>query len=119
MAATCSPTIRPAAGVDAVIATRRAAAAATIYMNIALANRAVLAMPIVLLAGLARARLELMQGFNIEGGALCDPCAPTVGRRQRPIGANNVANLYSIYAGPTLTKRHRQPRLRAGYRFGC
>lgn len=109
-----------AAGVDAVIATRRAEAAATIRYEHRFGESGGLGDADVL-SGLARARLELMQGFNIEGGALATRARADGRGADSGLfigGANNVANLYSIYAGPTLTKRIGNLDFGAGYRFG-
>ena len=109
-----------AAGVDAVIATRRAEAAATIRYEHRFGESGGLG-DADLLSGLARARLELMQGFNIEGGALATRARADGRGADSGLfigGANNVANLYSIYAGPTLTKRIGNLDFGAGYRFG-
>ena len=109
-----------AAGVDAVIATRRAEAAATIRYEHRFGESGGLGDADVL-SGLARARLELMQGFNIEGGALATRARADGQGADSGLfigGANNVANLYSIYAGPTLTKRIGSLDFGAGYRFG-
>lgn len=109
-----------AAGVDAVIATRRAEAAATIRYEHRFGESGGLGDADVL-SGLARARLELMQGFNIEGGALATRARAHGRGADSGLfigGANNVANLYSIYAGPTLTKRIGNLDFGAGYRFG-
>lgn len=109
-----------AAGVDAVIATRRAEVAATIRYEHRFGESGGLGDADVL-SGLARARLELMQGFNIEGGALATRARADGRGADSGLfigGANNVANLYSIYAGPTLTKRIGNLDFGAGYRFG-
>lgn len=109
-----------AAGVDAVIATRRAEAAATIRYEHRFGESGGLGYADVL-SGLARARLELMQGFNIEGGALATRARADGRGADSGLfigGANNVANLYSIYAGPTLTKRIGNLDFGAGYRLG-
>src|SRR5690606_38533657 len=73
------------------------------------------------ISGLARGRIEVARGLNLEGGALAT--------RTRADGqgadsglfigdTSNVANLYSLYAGPTLARRIGGLDFGAGYRFG-
>jgi hypothetical protein len=72
-------------------------------------------------SGLLRGRYEVARGFNLEAGGLAS--------RTRVDGAgagngivvgdrSNVANVYSVYAGPTLTQRVAGLDVGAGYRFG-
>lgn len=109
-----------AAGVDAAIVTNRAELAATVrYEHRFGWNGGVGDSDTI--SGLARGRIEVARGLNLEGGALAT--------RTRADGqgadsglfigdASNVANLYSVYAGPTLTRRIGALDLGAGYRFG-
>lgn len=72
-------------------------------------------------SGLARGRIEVARGLNLEAGALATRTrADNQGADSGLfIGdASNVANLYSVYAGPTLTKRIGGLDVGAGYRFG-
>lgn len=109
-----------AAGVDAAIVTSRAELAATVrYEHRFGWNGGVGDSDTI--SGLARGRIEVARGLNLEGGALAT--------RTRADGqgadsglfigdASNVANLYSVYAGPTLARRIGGLDLGAGYRFG-
>ncbi len=109
-----------AAGVDAAIVTNRAELAATVrYEHRFGWNGGVGDSDTI--SGLARGRIEVARGLNLEGGALAT--------RTRADGqgadsglfigdASNVANLYSVYAGPTLMRRIGGLDLGAGYRFG-
>lgn len=109
-----------AVGIDAAIVTSRAELAATLRYehrfgwgdDIGDSDT---------ISGLARGRIEVARGLNLEGGALAT--------RTRADGqgadsglfignASNVANLYSVYAGPTLTRRIGGLDVGAGYRFG-
>jgi hypothetical protein len=108
-----------AAGIDAAIVTRRAELAATLRYEhqFGWGNQG----DTDVVSGLARGRIEVARGLNLEGGALA---TRTRADRQGAdsglfIGnASNVANLYSVYAGPTLTKRISGLDFGAGYRFG-
>ena len=108
-----------AAGIDAAIVTRRAELAATLRYEhqFGWGNQG----DTDVVSGLARGRIEVARGLNLEGGALAT--------RTRADGqgahsglfignASNVANLYSVYVGPTLTKRIGGLDFGAGYRFG-
>ncbi|MBU0865534.1 MAG: hypothetical protein KKA44_10005 [Alphaproteobacteria bacterium] len=109
-----------AVGVDAAIVTTRAELAATLRYehrfgwgdDIGDSDT---------ISGLARGRIEVARGLNLEGGALAT--------RTRADGqgadsglfignASNVANLYSVYAGPTFARRIGGLDVGAGYRFG-
>jgi len=109
-----------AVGVDAAIVTTRAELAATLRYehrfgwNGGLGDSGTI-------SGLARGRIEVARGLNLEGGAL--------GTRNRGDGqgagrglfigdASNVAKLYSVYAGPTFARRIGGLDVGAGYRFG-
>ena len=108
-----------AAGVDAAIVTRRAELAATLRYEHQFGWGSQGDQDVI--SGLARGRIEVARGLNLEGGALA---TRTRADRQGAdsglfIGnASNVANLYSVYAGPTLTKRIGGLDFGAGYRFG-
>ena len=109
-----------AVGVEASIATRRAELAASIRyerrfgLSDGLADQDVL-------SGLLRGRYAVARGFNLEAGGLAT--------RTRADGAgaangiivgdrSNVANVYSVYAGPTIAQRVAGLDVGAGYRFG-
>ncbi|WP_428627960.1 hypothetical protein [Sphingopyxis sp.] len=109
-----------AVGVDAAIVTNRAELAASLRYEHRFGWNGGLSDSDTI-SGLARGRIELARGLNLEGGALAT--------RTRADGqgadsglfignASNVANLYSVYAGPTLTRRIGGLDLGAGYRFG-
>ncbi len=109
-----------AAGVDASIATRRAELAASIRyerrfgLSDGLADQDVI-------SGLARGRLEVARGFNLEAGALASRTrADGAGAANNVITGNrsNIANVYSVYAGPTFATRIANLDVGAGYRFG-
>ncbi|MBK6413599.1 hypothetical protein [Sphingopyxis sp.] len=109
-----------AVGVDAAIVTNRAEMAATLRYEHRFGWNGGLG-DADTISGLARGRIEAARGLNLEGGALAT--------RTRADGqgadsglfignASNVANLYSVYAGPTLTRRIGGLDVGAGYRFG-
>lgn len=109
-----------AVGVEANISTRRAELAASIRYERRFGLSDDLSDQDVI-SGLARGRFEVANGFNLEAGALAN--------RTRADGAggatgivvgdrSNVANVYSVYAGPTLTQRVAGLDVGAGYRFG-
>lgn len=108
-----------AVGVDAVIATRRAELAATVryehqfgWGNLGDSD---------VISGLARGRLEAARGLNLEAGALATRTRADGGGAFNGIvneRSSNVANLYSIYAGPTFARQIGGFDVGAGYRFG-
>ena len=108
-----------AAGVDAAIVTHRAELAATVRYEHQfgwgkLADQDIL-------SGLLRGRFEAARGLNLEAGALATRTRADVAGADNGIvnaDSSNVANLYSIYAGPTLTRRIGGLDVGAGYRFG-
>lgn len=109
-----------AAGIDASIATRRAELAASIRYEHRFGLSGGLADQDVL-SGLARGRFEVARGLNLEAGALATRTrADGAGAANNVITGNrsNVANVYSVYAGPTLTTRVAGLDVGAGYRFG-
>jgi hypothetical protein len=109
-----------AVGVDAAIVTTRAELAATLRYEHRFGWNGGLGDSDTI-SGLARGRIEAARGLNLEGGALAT--------RTRADGqgadsglfignASNVANLYSVYAGPTFARRIGGLDVGAGYRFG-
>lgn len=109
-----------AAGLDAAIVTTRAELAATVrYEHRFGWNGGQRDSDII--SGLARGRIELARGLNLEGGALATRTRADGGGADSGLfigDASNVANLYSVYAGPTLTRRIGGLDVGAGYRFG-
>lgn len=109
-----------AAGVDASITTRRAELAASIRyehrfgLSDGLADQDVL-------SGVARGRFEVARGLQLEAGALASRTRADGGGAANNVifgNRSNVANVYSVYAGPTLTTRVAGLDVGAGYRFG-
>lgn len=109
-----------AVGVDAAIVTRRAELAGTLRYEYRVGESGGLQDGDIV-SGLARGRIEVSRGLNLEAGALAT--------RSRADGqgaasglfignATNTANLYSVYAGPTLTQRLGGLDVGVGYRFG-
>ena len=109
-----------AVGVDAAIVTNRAELSGTLRYEHRIGWNGGLGDSDTI-SGLARGRIEAARGLNLEGGALAT--------RSRADGsgadsglfigdASNVANLYSLYAGPTFTRRIGGLDVGAGYRFG-
>ena len=109
-----------AVGVDAVIATNRAELSASLRYEHRFGWNGDLGDSDTI-SGLARGRIEAARGLNLEGGALATRTRAD-GQGADPglfIGdASNVANLYSLYAGPTFTRRIGGLDVGAGYRFG-
>ncbi|HMO74990.1 MAG TPA: hypothetical protein PKD99_08605 [Sphingopyxis sp.] len=109
-----------AAGVDAAIVTRRAELAATLRYEYRIGQSGGIGDSDTI-SGLLRGRYELTRGLNMEAGALATRT------RADPQGADNsvfvgngsnVANVYSVYAGPTFAHRVGGLDVGAGYRFG-
>lgn len=108
------------AGVDANIVTRRAELAASVRYEHRIAwdddieNQSSV-------TGVARGRVEVARGFNVEGGALATRTRAD-SRGAAPgiyVGdQGNTANIYSVYAGPTVTQQIGDLDVGAGYRFG-
>jgi hypothetical protein len=109
-----------AVGVDAAIVTNRAELAASVRYEHRFGWNGGLGDSDTV-SGLARGRIEVLRGLNLEAGALAT--------RTRADGqgadsglfigdASNVANLYSVYAGPTFARRIGGLDVGAGYRFG-
>ena len=109
-----------AVGVDASIATNRAELSGTLRYEHRIGWNGGLGDSDTI-SGLARGRIEAARGLNLEGGAIAT--------RSRADGrgadsglfigdASNAANLYSLYAGPTFTRRIGGLDVGAGYRFG-
>ena len=107
-----------AAGVDAAVETRRAEVAATLRYEHRFGESGGLG-DADILSGLARGRLEVARGLNLEGGALATRTRADGGGIGGLItGGDNIADVYSLYAGPTLAKRAGSLDVGAGYRFG-
>ena len=73
------------------------------------------------ISGLARARYDLTQGLALEAGALASRTSVDgrAGTANFTTGnVTNIANLYSIYAGPTFGRRFGLFDVGAAYRFG-
>lgn len=109
-----------AVGVDAAIVTNRAELAGTVRYEHRIGWNGGLGDSDTI-SGLLRGRIEAARGLNLESGALAT--------RTRADGqgaasglligdASNVANLYSLYAGPTFARRIGGLDVGAGYRFG-
>ncbi|MBD4285471.1 hypothetical protein GUH25_13490, partial [Xanthomonas citri pv. citri] len=73
------------------------------------------------LSGLARGSYLLSPGLSIDGGAIATR-ARSDNRGSAPgilIGEpDNITQVYSLYAGPTLSRPIGAARLDAGYRIG-
>ncbi|WP_432770857.1 MAG: hypothetical protein HEQ22_10560 [Sphingopyxis sp.] len=109
-----------AAGVDAAIVTRRAELAATVRYEYRIGESGGIGNSDSL-SGLVRGRVEALRGLNLEAGALATRTrADGVGGDNGIFTGDdsNVANLYSIYAGPTFARRIGGLDVGAGYRFG-
>lgn len=109
-----------AAGVDANIATQRAELAASVrYEHRFGISKGLGDQDNV--SGLLRGRIEAARGLNLEAGALATRTRADGGGADNAsilgIGSN-VAKVYSVYAGPTLTQRVGGLDVGAGYRFG-
>lgn len=109
-----------AVGVDANISTRRAELAASVRYEHRFGESGGLGDQDIV-SGVARGRVEAARGLNLEAGALASRArADGQGAANGIIvgNATNVANVYSVYAGPTLTQRIGGLDVGAGYRFG-
>ncbi|MDZ3832533.1 MAG: hypothetical protein U0S50_12080 [Sphingopyxis sp.] len=109
-----------AIGVDAAIITRRVELAGSLRYERQFGWGGNLRDQDVI-SGLARGRVELVQGLNLEAGALATRTRADGQGADNGIingGSSNVANIYSVYAGPTLTQRIGGLDIGAGYRFG-
>jgi len=109
-----------AAGVDAAIVTSRAELAATVRYEHRFGWNGGLDDSNTI-SGLARGRIEVARGLNLEGGALATRTRADGAGADSGLfigDASNVANLYSVYAGPTLARRIGGLDVGAGYRFG-
>lgn len=109
-----------AAGVEANISTRRAELAANIRYERRFGLTDDLADEDVI-SGLVRGRYEIARGFNVEAGALASRTRADGGGAGNGIvvgDRSNVANVYSVYAGPTVAQRVAGLDVGAGYRFG-
>lgn len=105
-----------AVGVDAAIVTHRAELAASLRYEHQFGWSKGMGDQDIL-SGLVRGRLEAVRGLNLEAGALATRTHAD-GYGGGYIDGSNVANLYSVYAGPTLTQRIGGFDVGAGYRFG-
>ena len=109
-----------AAGVDAAIVTSRAELAATVRYEHRFGWNGGLEDSDTI-SGLARGRIEVARGLNLEGGALATRTRADGAGADSGLfigDASNVANLYSVYAGPTFARRIGGLDVGAGYRFG-
>lgn len=109
-----------AVGVEANIATRRAELAASIRYERRFGLSDNLSDQDVI-SGVLRGRYELTRGFNLEAGGLASRTRVDVAGAANPLvvgDRSNVGNVYSVYAGPTLTQRVAGLDVGAGYRFG-
>ena len=109
-----------AIGVDAAIATRRAELSASVrYEHVfGWSDRT---SDTDTISGLLRGRLEAARGLNLEAGALATRTRADGQGSDNPIfvgNGSNVANVYSLYAGPTFARRIGGLDVGAGYRFG-
>jgi len=109
-----------AVGVDAAIVTNRAELAGSVRYEHRIGWNDDLG-DSDMVSGLLRGRIEAARGLNLEAGALAT--------RTRADGqgaasglfigdASNVADIYSLYAGPTFARRIGGLDVGAGYRFG-
>ena len=72
-------------------------------------------------SGLARGSFLISPGLSIEGGAIATRARSDVGGAAPGVligEQDNISQVYSIYAGPTLSKPIGPGRLDAGYRIG-
>ncbi len=72
-------------------------------------------------SGLARAAVKVAPGFTVEGGALATRARSDIrGDAPSNLAGNvrNVAQVYSVYGGPTFHTGNGPASLSAGYRFG-
>lgn len=109
-----------AIGVDANVVTRNAELAASVRYEHRFGESGGLGDQDII-SGVARGRVQAARGLNLEAGALASRArAEGQGAANGLIigDATNVANVYSIYAGPTLTQRIGGLDVGAGYRFG-
>ncbi|UKK85682.1 hypothetical protein L7H23_06130 [Sphingopyxis sp. BSN-002] len=108
-----------AVGVDVSVATRRAELAAGVRYEHQFGWGKQNDQDVI--SGIARGRLELGQGLNLEGGAIATRTRADGGGSDSSLfigNRNNVANTYSVYAGPTFARRIGGLDVGAGYRFG-
>src|SRR3546814_10734715 len=94
-----------AVGVGAAIVTRRAEVAASLRYEHRIGESGGLG-DADILSGLARGRIEVIRGLNLEGGALATRTRADGGGGANIFGDTaNTADLYSVYAGPTFARR--------------
>lgn len=109
-----------AVGVDAAIVTRNAELAATVRYEHRFGESGGIG-DSDSVSGLIRGRLQAARGLNLEAGALATRTRADGQGADNEIfvgNGSNVANVYSVYAGPTLTQRIAGLDVGAGYRFG-
>lgn len=109
-----------AAGIDATIATRRAALNANVRYERRIGWGDRLTDQDVI-SGLARARVDVLPGYSIEGGALASRASIDGRGANNGIFAgdrDNSADLYSFYVGPTFGRNFGDLEVGAAYRFG-
>jgi hypothetical protein len=109
-----------AAGVDAVVATRRAELAATVRYEYRIGEAGGIGNSDSI-SGLLRGRYELARGLNVEAGALATRSRADGQGADNTVflsNGSNSADVYSIYAGPTFARRIGGLDVGAGYRFG-
>ncbi|MBL8651301.1 MAG: hypothetical protein JNL35_12985 [Sphingopyxis sp.] len=111
---------RLAAGVDAVVSTRRAEVAATVRYEYRIGEAGNIGDSDTI-SGLLRGRYQLARGLNLEAGVLATRSRADGQGADDTIfvgNGSNTANVYSVYAGPTFARRIGGLDVGAGYRFG-
>lgn len=106
-----------AVGVDAAVVTRRAEAAASIRYEHQIGESGGIG-DADIISGVARGRIEVAQGFNLEGGALATRIRSDGGGSSGIVAGDATNDLYSLYAGPIFARRIGGLDVGAGYRFG-
>lgn len=109
-----------AVGLEASVATRRAQAAVDVRYERRISSDDPL-LDNDVISGLARGRYDIASGLAIEGGALASRASVDGrgGTADFVTGdRSNVANIYSVYAGPTFGRTVGDVDLGAAYRFG-
>lgn len=109
-----------AVGVDGVVATRRAAVAASLRYERRIAWDDSLGDNDVI-SGMLRGRLDVAPGFALEAGALATRASFDGRGGSADFGVgdrSNLSNIYSVYAGPTFGRRFGDVDIGAAYRFG-
>jgi len=109
-----------AAGIDASVQTRRTQAQISYRYERRIAESGNLADQDVH-SGLARANVAITHSLTVEGGALATRTRADVRGPAPGLFVGNVANiaqLYSVYGGPTLATRVGRVGIGASYRYG-